>query len=229
MRRLIAETAVRIRLGMRASDLIEREPVSPQPSPDYETQQQRLSSALVAGTVAEPDLTLDPLPDEPEFVAPEPRPQRTSAFKGTYAQNVDEDLRKAYQEAKNSGIPVSMTQFRETFPNASKSVFQEIERDIEYSLSSVRQSFNSVSMSRGMARGDLSEDDDILPRSLTRSPPPDLGELLESPDRLQMPAAIPRIPPPAYPAPEARAPRGGSYFSAILVGMLFFFLASQAT
>ena len=185
---------------------------------------------------------------EEEFV----RPKRKGRFTGSYS-NPDADLRKAYQEAKESDIPVSIRRLRETFPDAAESTFQEIERDYTMSRSSVRSDFDSAPSRNKKRKRDQSEET-YHPKSLSRSRSPTIDlvevdldedvsvlevppflepetdvEFLASRDALQLPAFEPPVPVP-IPIIVVEEKELSVYpVASIFVALLFFYLATQAT
>ena len=223
----------------------------PEPDPDiYEGQQDTLQGVIDAEGLPD-DFTA--LPDSPvltaqddaddsflasidleaetvvsDFIAPKPRPARKSVFKGSYAEDQDQDLRQAYSESKRLGHDLSIDEIRETFPDAPGSVFDDSQ--------SIRADFDTAphdSLSRPteypISEHSMGDEDEPLlqPRSLTRSPPPRLEPETDAEiPRVQLPSPSPPGSPSSV---QLVQPRKTKWGTAILVAGAFFFLASQAT
>jgi hypothetical protein len=158
----------------------------------------------------------------PAFVPPKPRPRPK--------YNQDQQLRDTVQRLIDQGEELDWETLRDSFPDVDKTTFLRVRSEsVSRSVSTMRSDFEQAPQrSRSRSPHD-SEEDDILEDPIV----PFLPHLEPESDMFREPTPDPQMydmdpdPPDPPPAVEVATSRG--YIPPIMVGLLFFWLATQAT
>jgi hypothetical protein len=194
-------------------------PIFPQP----------VAAAMKLPDSEEDEDEFEDLTRPPTFVAPKPRPRPR--------YDDDKQLRDTVQRLIDEGEELDWETLRDSFPDVDQATFDNV-RSVSRSISSVRSGFEqapSKSRSRSPPDSDWSEaEDDIILEGPIVSEP-FIPHLEPESDIFQDPTPEPQM----YnipddwgndPAPtETEVSKKGGYVAPILIGLIFFWLANQAT